>query len=103
MLWDLAGSSLGDSPKGSGSSLETHREIAGKKTGELATRMSEAGTCNRQQAIVVEEVAIDGLGCAKEGVAGSDKGGLELQDGVSLGSGDKRLEQQDGVQLGSEK
>ncbi|RWW02709.1 hypothetical protein GW17_00034187 [Ensete ventricosum] len=31
MRWDLVGSSLRDSPKGSGSSLGTRREIAGKK------------------------------------------------------------------------
>ncbi|RRT58713.1 hypothetical protein B296_00011255 [Ensete ventricosum] len=42
MQWDLAGSSLGDSLKGSGSSLGTRREIAGKKTGGLVARMSEA-------------------------------------------------------------
>ncbi|RWV81271.1 hypothetical protein GW17_00057325 [Ensete ventricosum] len=40
--WDLAGSSLGDSLKGSGSSLGTRREIAGKKTRGLTARMSEA-------------------------------------------------------------
>ncbi|RRT38421.1 hypothetical protein B296_00002941 [Ensete ventricosum] len=42
MRWDLAGSSLGDSPKGSGSSLGTQREITGKKSGGLAGRMPEA-------------------------------------------------------------
>ncbi|RRT70518.1 hypothetical protein B296_00036411, partial [Ensete ventricosum] len=42
MRWDLAGSLLGDLPKGSGSSLGTRTEIVGKKTGGLATRMSEA-------------------------------------------------------------
>ncbi|RZS24575.1 hypothetical protein BHM03_00057654 [Ensete ventricosum] len=48
MLWDLAGSSLGDSPKELGSSLGTPREIAGKKTGGLATRLSEVtGVCRR--------------------------------------------------------
>ncbi|RWW20723.1 hypothetical protein GW17_00015147 [Ensete ventricosum] len=41
MRWDLAGSSLGDSLKESGSLLETRREIAGKKTGELIARLSE--------------------------------------------------------------
>ncbi|RZR88898.1 hypothetical protein BHM03_00016547 [Ensete ventricosum] len=46
MRWDLAGSSLGDSSKESGSSLGTRREIAGKKTGGLATRLSEVvGVC----------------------------------------------------------
>ncbi|RWW85082.1 hypothetical protein BHE74_00006274 [Ensete ventricosum] len=48
MRWDLAGSSLGDSPKESGSSLGTRREIAGKKTGGLAARLPEvAGVCGR--------------------------------------------------------
>ncbi|RRT32139.1 hypothetical protein B296_00053015 [Ensete ventricosum] len=42
MRWDLTGSSLGDSPKGSGSSLGTRREIAGKKTRGLAARMPKA-------------------------------------------------------------
>ncbi|RRT53854.1 hypothetical protein B296_00036574 [Ensete ventricosum] len=41
MRWDLAGSSLGDSPKESGSSLRTRREIIGKKTGGLAVRLLE--------------------------------------------------------------
>ncbi|RRT63595.1 hypothetical protein B296_00020331 [Ensete ventricosum] len=46
MWWDLAGSSLGDSPKESGSSLGTRREIAEKKTGGLASRLPEvAGVC----------------------------------------------------------
>ncbi|RWW51492.1 hypothetical protein BHE74_00042157 [Ensete ventricosum] len=46
MRWDLVESSLGDSPKGSGSSLGTRREIVGKKTRGLATRMPEAaGLC----------------------------------------------------------
>ncbi|RRT35952.1 hypothetical protein B296_00045665 [Ensete ventricosum] len=31
MQWDLVGSSLGDSSKGSGSSLGTHREITRKR------------------------------------------------------------------------
>ncbi|RWV77054.1 hypothetical protein GW17_00062174 [Ensete ventricosum] len=39
--WDLAGSSLGDSPKESRSSLGTRREIAGKKIGGLAVRLPE--------------------------------------------------------------
>ncbi|RRT43430.1 hypothetical protein B296_00012499 [Ensete ventricosum] len=48
MRWDLTGSSLGDSPKESGSSLGTRREIAGKKTGGLAARLPEvAGVCGR--------------------------------------------------------
>ncbi|RRT65350.1 hypothetical protein B296_00025057 [Ensete ventricosum] len=48
MQWDLVGSLLGDSPKESGSSLGTRREIAGKKTGGLATRLPEvAGVCGR--------------------------------------------------------
>ncbi|RWV85230.1 hypothetical protein BHE74_00043019 [Ensete ventricosum] len=38
MQWDLAGCSLGDSSKGSGSLLGTRREI----TGRLAARMPEA-------------------------------------------------------------
>ncbi|RWW40949.1 hypothetical protein BHE74_00053601 [Ensete ventricosum] len=41
MRWDLARSSLGDSPKESESSLGTRREIAGKKIGGLAARLSE--------------------------------------------------------------
>ncbi|RRT32357.1 hypothetical protein B296_00052813 [Ensete ventricosum] len=46
MRWDLARSSLEDSSKGSGSSLGTRREIAGKKTGGLAARMLKAaGLC----------------------------------------------------------
>ncbi|RRT36799.1 hypothetical protein B296_00055776 [Ensete ventricosum] len=44
--WDLARSSLGDSPKESGSSLGMQREIIGKKTRGLAARLSEvAGVC----------------------------------------------------------
>ncbi|RRT77035.1 hypothetical protein B296_00015574 [Ensete ventricosum] len=41
MQWDLVGSSLGDSPKESGSSLGTRREIIGKKIGGLVARSSE--------------------------------------------------------------
>ncbi|RRT81761.1 hypothetical protein B296_00016823 [Ensete ventricosum] len=41
MRWDLVGSLLGDSPKESESSLGTRREIVGKKTEGLATRLSE--------------------------------------------------------------
>ncbi|RWV98979.1 hypothetical protein GW17_00038144 [Ensete ventricosum] len=41
MQWDLTGSSLGDSPKESGSSLGTRREIAGKKIRGLAARLLE--------------------------------------------------------------
>ncbi|RZS11215.1 hypothetical protein BHM03_00042529, partial [Ensete ventricosum] len=41
MRWDLARSSLGDSPKELGSSLGTQREIAEKKTRGLATRLPE--------------------------------------------------------------
>ncbi|RZS21213.1 hypothetical protein BHM03_00053825 [Ensete ventricosum] len=41
MQWDLAKSSLGDSPKESGSSLGTRREITGKKTRGLTVRLSE--------------------------------------------------------------
>ncbi|RWV77303.1 hypothetical protein GW17_00061885, partial [Ensete ventricosum] len=48
MRWDLAGSSLGDSLKESGSSLGTRKEIAGKKTRGLATRLPQvAGICRR--------------------------------------------------------
>ncbi|RWV77977.1 hypothetical protein BHE74_00040963 [Ensete ventricosum] len=48
MQWDLAGSSLGDSPKESGSSLGTRREITRKKTGGLAARLPEVtGVCGR--------------------------------------------------------
>ncbi|RRT36210.1 hypothetical protein B296_00036995 [Ensete ventricosum] len=48
MRWDLVGSSLGDSSKESKSSPGTRREIVGKKTGGLATRLSEvAGICGR--------------------------------------------------------
>ncbi|RZS28947.1 hypothetical protein BHM03_00062599 [Ensete ventricosum] len=39
MRWDLAGSSLGDLSKESGSSLGTRRVIAGKKTGGLTVRL----------------------------------------------------------------
>ncbi|RZS14940.1 hypothetical protein BHM03_00046701 [Ensete ventricosum] len=35
MRWDLAVSLLGDSPKGSGSSLGTHREITGRRPEDL--------------------------------------------------------------------
>ncbi|RWW72360.1 hypothetical protein BHE74_00019837 [Ensete ventricosum] len=46
MRWDLAGSSLGDLPKESGSSLRMRREIVGKKTGGLVARLPEvAGVC----------------------------------------------------------
>ncbi|RZS24328.1 hypothetical protein BHM03_00057384 [Ensete ventricosum] len=41
MRWDLVGSSLGDSPKESRSSLGTRKEIAGKKTGGLTVRLPE--------------------------------------------------------------
>ncbi|RRT62478.1 hypothetical protein B296_00009350 [Ensete ventricosum] len=48
MRWDLAGSSLGDSPKESGSSLGMRREITRKKTGGLAIRLPEVtGVCGR--------------------------------------------------------
>ncbi|RWW00607.1 hypothetical protein GW17_00036424 [Ensete ventricosum] len=48
MQWDLVESLLADSSKESGSSLGTRREIAGKKTGGLAVRLSEvAGVCGR--------------------------------------------------------
>ncbi|RZS21029.1 hypothetical protein BHM03_00053617 [Ensete ventricosum] len=48
MRWDLAGSSLGESPKESGSSLGTRREITRKKTEGLAVRLLEvAGLCGR--------------------------------------------------------
>ncbi|RWW87132.1 hypothetical protein BHE74_00004064 [Ensete ventricosum] len=47
MRWDLVGSSLGDSSKGSGSSLVTRRDRR-KKTGGLTARMSEAAAlCGR--------------------------------------------------------
>ncbi|RRT36022.1 hypothetical protein B296_00033629 [Ensete ventricosum] len=45
MQWDFVGSSLGGSPKESGSSLGTRREIAGKKTGGLAARLPEYTGC----------------------------------------------------------
>ncbi|RRT31544.1 hypothetical protein B296_00053756 [Ensete ventricosum] len=46
MRWDLAESSLGDSPKESRSSLGTQREIAEKKTEGLAARLLEVvGVC----------------------------------------------------------
>ncbi|RWW42655.1 hypothetical protein BHE74_00051772 [Ensete ventricosum] len=41
MRCDIVGSSLRDSPKESGSSLGTQREIAGKKTEGLAVRLPE--------------------------------------------------------------
>ncbi|RZR78624.1 hypothetical protein BHM03_00004054 [Ensete ventricosum] len=41
MQWDLAGSSLGDSSKESGSSLGTRKEIAKKKTGGVTARLPE--------------------------------------------------------------
>ncbi|RWV99839.1 hypothetical protein GW17_00037234 [Ensete ventricosum] len=48
MRWDLTRSLLEDSPKESGSSLGTRREITRKKTGRLAVRLSEvAGVCGR--------------------------------------------------------
>ncbi|RZS24535.1 hypothetical protein BHM03_00057615 [Ensete ventricosum] len=48
MRWDLTRSSLGDSPKESGSSLGTRREITGKKTEGLVARLPEvAGVCGR--------------------------------------------------------
>ncbi|RWV79690.1 hypothetical protein GW17_00059136 [Ensete ventricosum] len=51
MRWDLAGSSLGDSLKELGSSLGTRREIAGKKTGGLAVRLSKVAGVYRTQSI----------------------------------------------------
>ncbi|RWW40339.1 hypothetical protein BHE74_00054273 [Ensete ventricosum] len=49
MWWDIAGSLLGDSPKESGSSLGTRREIAEKKTGGLTVRLLEvAGVCGTE-------------------------------------------------------
>ncbi|RZS11229.1 hypothetical protein BHM03_00042534 [Ensete ventricosum] len=48
MQWDLVGSLLGDLSKESGSSLKTQREVAGKKTEGLATRLLDiAGVCGR--------------------------------------------------------
>ncbi|RRT31766.1 hypothetical protein B296_00041013 [Ensete ventricosum] len=48
MWWDIVESSLGDSPKESGSSLGTRREIAGKKTEGLTIRLPEvARVCGR--------------------------------------------------------
>ncbi|RWW78420.1 hypothetical protein BHE74_00013370 [Ensete ventricosum] len=48
MQWDLAGSSLGDSLKELGSSLETRREITRKMTGGLTIRLSKVtGVCGR--------------------------------------------------------
>ncbi|RRT35471.1 hypothetical protein B296_00015781 [Ensete ventricosum] len=48
MQWDLVESSLGDSPKESGSSLGARREIAGKKIRGLVARLSEiAGVYGR--------------------------------------------------------
>ncbi|RWW60524.1 hypothetical protein BHE74_00032472 [Ensete ventricosum] len=41
MQWDLSESSLGDSPKESGSSLGIRTEIAKKKTRGLAARLPE--------------------------------------------------------------
>ncbi|RRT75376.1 hypothetical protein B296_00006607 [Ensete ventricosum] len=41
MQWDLAGSSLANSPKESRSSLGSQREIVGKKIGGLTVRLSE--------------------------------------------------------------
>ncbi|RWW48012.1 hypothetical protein BHE74_00045957 [Ensete ventricosum] len=35
MQWDLAGSSLGDPSKGSGSSLGARREITGRRSDDL--------------------------------------------------------------------
>ncbi|RRT33432.1 hypothetical protein B296_00019224 [Ensete ventricosum] len=50
MRWDLVGSLLGDSPKESGSSLRTRREITRKKTGGLATSLPEvAGVCGKEE------------------------------------------------------
>ncbi|RWV85871.1 hypothetical protein GW17_00052301 [Ensete ventricosum] len=55
MQWDFAGSSLGDSPKESRSSLGTRREITGKKTGGLAARLPEvAGVCGNPLLGLVE-------------------------------------------------
>ncbi|RWW05444.1 hypothetical protein GW17_00031282 [Ensete ventricosum] len=48
MRWDLAESSLGDSPKELGSLLGMEREIVGKKTRGLAARLPEVtGVCRR--------------------------------------------------------
>ncbi|RWV89790.1 hypothetical protein GW17_00048049 [Ensete ventricosum] len=48
MQWDLTGSSLGDSPKESRSSLGTRREIVGKKIEGLTARLPEVtGVCGR--------------------------------------------------------
>ncbi|RWW42944.1 hypothetical protein BHE74_00051449, partial [Ensete ventricosum] len=56
---DLVGSSLGDSPKESGSSLGTRREIAGKKTGRLVARLSEVvGVCGRRELRVINLVSL---------------------------------------------
>ncbi|RRT38899.1 hypothetical protein B296_00027765 [Ensete ventricosum] len=54
MRWDLVGSSLGDSPKESGISLGTQREIARKKTIGLATRLSEVAGVYRKGTAFVE-------------------------------------------------
>ncbi|RWW35816.1 hypothetical protein BHE74_00059209 [Ensete ventricosum] len=48
MQWDLAESSLGDSPKESGSTLGTLSEITGKKIVRLAARLPKVvGVCGR--------------------------------------------------------
>ncbi|RWV78917.1 hypothetical protein GW17_00060026 [Ensete ventricosum] len=59
MRWDLTRSSLGDSPKESGSSLGTRREITGKKTEGLVARLPEvAGVCGRREPRVVNLVSL---------------------------------------------
>ncbi|RRT46099.1 hypothetical protein B296_00044075 [Ensete ventricosum] len=56
MWWDLARSSLGDSLRELGSSLGTQREIAGKKTGGLAKRLSEyVGNLGNGQLLTVRK------------------------------------------------
>ncbi|RRT67225.1 hypothetical protein B296_00006697 [Ensete ventricosum] len=59
MRWDLAGSSLGDSPKESRSSLGTRREIFGKKTRGLAARLPEvAGVCGNKSRVGISVILI---------------------------------------------
>ncbi|RZR82441.1 hypothetical protein BHM03_00008860 [Ensete ventricosum] len=70
MRWDLAESSLGDSPKESRSLLGTPREIARKKTTGLAARLLEvAGVCGIRELgystspilLVVEKARLHGF------------------------------------------
>ncbi|RRT42403.1 hypothetical protein B296_00041390, partial [Ensete ventricosum] len=81
MRWDLVGSPLGDSPKESGSSLGTRREIAGKKTGGLAVRLREVARLCRTKVNSMHRV---------NAVGNSQGGRRKLNEGIGSLSGERK-------------